>query len=223
MCGGIHGRSPASKKRATASTIVLTANEWENRAVLLDKLLANISVHVDPVRDVPFNQWLAPGVAGPTGGPGPLRVERQRRAARSGRRSAHARKVLVGCRAKGVPHVLECGRRIQSSAVIDQAPPLGSGVTRLVAGSGGPVDFEVACGVITVSYGDSLNLFQRLQDVIVADLSGFPQVRVAFKSILAEQGGLNEGSGALTQALMSQCLVYLLRYLSQQPDSRSPG
>ena len=192
--------------------------------MLLDKLLANISVHVDPFAMCLLTSGWRLALPAPPEvlvhfvlkGSGVLRGP-------DGEAHTLERSWLAVVQ-KGVPHVLECGRRIQSSAVIDQAPPLGSGVTRLVAGSGGPVDFEVACGVITVSYGDSLNLFQRLQDVIVADLSGFPQVRVAFESILAEQGGLNEGSGALTQALMSQCLVYLLRYLSQQPDQpRSPG
>ena len=54
-----------------------------------------------------------------------------------------------------------------------------------------------------MTYGDSLGLFQRLREIIVADLSGYPQVRLAFEGILAEQGGANQGSVALTRALMT--------------------
>ena len=54
--------------------------------------------------------------------------------------------------------------------------------------------------------------------MLVADLADFPQVRYAFETLLAEQGGGSPRSEALTQALMSQCLVYLLRRLSERSD-----
>ena len=73
-----------------------------------------------------------------------------------------------------------------------------------------------------MTYGDSLGLFQCLREIIVADLSGYPQVRLAFEGILAEQGGANQGSVALTRALMTQCIVYLLRHLSERSDGRLP-
>jgi transcriptional regulator GlxA family with amidase domain len=76
--------------------------------------------------------------------------------------------------------------------------------------------------MVNVTYGDSLELFRRLDDVIVADLSEYPQVRSAFEGILAEQGGATEGSAALTRALMTQCIVYLLRNLTDQSDGRLP-
>jgi len=122
---------------------------------------------------------------------------------------------------RGMRHNLECGSDIQSERTID-TPPSGEGVVRLIAGAPTSAEFRVACGVVSVTYGDSLGLFQRLDDIIVADLSGYPQVRLAFEGILAEQGGATEGSVALTRALMTQCIVYLLRYLSQQADGRLP-
>ena len=73
-----------------------------------------------------------------------------------------------------------------------------------------------------MTYGDSLGLFRRLREIIVADLSAYPQVRLAFEAILAEQGSATQGSVALTRALMTQCLVYLFRYLSEQSDGRLP-
>ena len=121
---------------------------------------------------------------------------------------------------KGIPHALECGAEIRSERAIP-GPPTGEGVVRLVAGQGAG-DLRIACGVVSVSYGDSLGLFHRLRDVLVADLSAFPQTRFAFETLLAEQGGMSQGSETLTRALMSQCLVYLLRYLSEQPPDSLP-
>ena len=92
----------------------------------------------------------------------------------------------------------------------------------MIAGHPDSSDLQVACGIVSVTYGDSLGLFQRSPEIIIADLSGYPQARVAFESILAEQVGANPGSAALTQALMTQCLIYLFRYLSEQSDNRIP-
>lgn len=72
----------------------------------------------------------------------------------------------------------------------------------------------MACGIVHVAYGDSLGLFSHLREAFVADLSGYPQVRSAFEGILTEQSSGSPGGAALSAALMSQCLVYLLRHLS---------
>lgn len=120
---------------------------------------------------------------------------------------------------KGLRHALECGDEVWSERTIE-APPVGEGVVRLVAGVAVTAELRVACGTVNVTYGDSLGLFQRLHEIIVADLSGYPQVRLAFESILAEQGGDMQGSIALTRALMTQCIVYLFRYLSEHSDGK---
>ena len=44
--------------------------------------------------------------------------------------------------------------------------------------------------------------------MFVADLSAYPQVKIAFEGIFTEQG---EDDVAITRALMTQCIVYLLR------------
>ena len=121
---------------------------------------------------------------------------------------------------KGVSHSLECGDEVRSERALKE-PPTGE-VVRLIAGRPDSADLQVACGVVAVTYGDSLGLFQRSREIIIADLSGYPQARVAFESILAEQVIASPGSVALTQALMTQCLVYLLRYLSEQSDGGLP-
>ena len=121
---------------------------------------------------------------------------------------------------KGIPHALECGADIRSERVIEE-PPASDGIVRIIAGDG-PADLRIACGVVSIRYGDSLGLFQRLRDVLVADLSDFAQIRFVFETLLTEQSGEGERSEALTQALMGQCLVYLLRLLSEQSDDALP-
>ena len=122
---------------------------------------------------------------------------------------------------KGTQHSLECGQSVESEEVI-QEPPAADGIVRLVAGIATAAELRVACGTVSVTYGDSLGLFERLREIIVADLSAYPQVRIAFEGILAEQVSATQGSVALTRALMTQCIVYLLRYLSEQSDGRLP-
>lgn len=118
-------------------------------------------------------------------------------------------------------HTLGCGIDSQSERTIE-SPPSGDDVVRLIAGASESAEFRVACGMVNVTYGDSLGLFRRLDEVIVADLSGYPQVRSAFEGILNEQGGETGGSATLTRALMTQCIVYLMRYLTEQSDGRLP-
>ena len=85
----------------------------------------------------------------------------------------------------------------------------------LEAESGSPVGaaMVVACGLVRVRYGAALGLFDQLDGVLVQDLSDIPQARIAFKAILAEQTEAGPGSDTMQAALMSQCLVYLLRRL----------
>ena len=115
---------------------------------------------------------------------------------------------------------MECGAEIRSEQTV-AAPPTNEGILRFVAGDGTP-ELRIACGVVSVSYGDSLGLFQQLRHVLVTDLSGFPQTRLAFETLLTEQSGASPGSATLTQALMSQCLVYLLRNLSEESGDSLP-
>ena len=188
--------------------------------MLLDKLLRNLSVHVEPFASCLLDAGWRLRLPGPPDvmfhfvlkGSGFLRVP--------GGQPRRLEPYYLAVVPKGIPHALECGVEISSERAIRVAPEPG-GVVRLVAGEG-LADCQIACGVVSVNYGDSLGLFQRLPDVLVADLSGYPPVRFVFETLLSEQSGTSEGSDTLSQALMSQCLVYLMRHLSEQPDEALP-
>jgi len=189
--------------------------------MLLDKLLDYVTVHSEPFATCLLSSGWRLRLPGPPGvmfhfvvqGNGILRGPEGE--------EYPLERFYLAVVPSGVRHALECGIDVQSERIID-APPTGEGVVRLVVGTQVSAELRVACGAVNVTYGDSLGLFHRLREIIVADLSGYPQVRLAFEGILAEQGGATEGSATLTRALMTQCIVYLLRYLSEQSDGRLP-
>jgi len=181
--------------------------------VLLDKLLSTLSVDVEPFAlchishgwrlrlpapPVPLLHFVLRGegaVGGSTEPPRPV---------------APSWLVVVP---PGVTHALQSVGPIAHEHRIDSAGD-GSPVGRLVAGSPDEATLVVACGLVQVRYGPSLNLFAHLRGLLAADLSGVPPVGQAFASILAEQAGLGPGSAAMTKALMTQCLVHFFRAIA---------
>lgn len=116
---------------------------------------------------------------------------------------------------RGAPHSLETEPPVENEENLPE-PCAGALLPELIAGSSDTPSLVVACGLIKVFYGDSLGLFEHLHDVLAVDMSDTPSVGAAFRSILDEQSREKPqpGSGALTAALMSQCLVQLFRRLS---------
>jgi AraC-like DNA-binding protein len=178
--------------------------------MLLDKLLSNLSVHVEPFALCIMSEGWRLHLPAPPGllfhfvleGNGTLYGPR---------RDAHP--IAPLCLAvvpAGAKHVLE------------DAPPSGEQVCRIVAGSEEQPDLVVGCGIVSVRYGPSLDLFDHLQDVLAVDLSSVPEARAAFQGILAEQSQAIAGSTAMTAALMTQCLVHLFRRLPSQGEGVLP-
>lgn len=115
----------------------------------------------------------------------------------------------------GVMHSLESKRHVQREQLVGAPPPNHPPVLKLVAGKSTTAEFIIACGQVSVRYGQWLGLFDHLRDLLAVDLSDSPRVRAAFKTILAEQTEPTPGGKAMTSALMTTCLVELLRHLSK--------
>lgn len=115
----------------------------------------------------------------------------------------------------GAVHTLKPSGPVQYEKRIEK-PPTDRPICELVAGPCKDPNFVVACGVVHVTYGQSLDLFHHLKSILVADMAGNPQVPTAFQGILAEQSHPGPGSAALTSSLMNECLVHLFRYLADQ-------
>lgn len=190
---------------------------WHDSSVTLDRLLTNIAVRVEPFSLCLLSSGWSLRLPGSSDvmfhfvlqGSGTLRGP--------GDESHHLGRYWLAVVPQDAPHALECGSHVSSVRVINSGPPPNT-VPELIAGSPESADLRVACGLVDVEYGDSLSLFRNLREVIVADLSAYPPVRAAFKGILKERDQSSPGGAALATALMSQCLVYLLRHLSREPD-----
>jgi AraC-like DNA-binding protein len=185
------------------------------RAVLLDKLLSNLDIRVEPFslcEVSPGRRLLLPGSA---------RVMLHFVLVGSGFvRSAEGTVQALGpCSLAVVPkrarHSLEPREETVEECVIDPDAESLPSAPVISTGSLEPPEMIVACGLVKVRYGAALGLFEKLRDVLVEDLSDRPQARTAFEAILAERSDAGPGSEAMKAALMSQCIVYLLRHLCE--------
>ena len=189
--------------------------------MLLEKLLSNLSVHVEPFALCTMSEGWRLHLPGPPGlllhfvleGDGVLYGPRS---------DAHsfAPKHLAVI-PTGAKHVLECSGEIHDDLYIETLPE-GEQVCRVVAGSADRPQVVVGCGIVTVRYGPSLDLFDHLKDVLAVDLSSVPPALTAFQGILDEQSRPVPGTNAMTAALMTQCLIHLFRRLPSVGEDALP-
>lgn len=189
--------------------------------MLVNKLLSNLSVHVEPFAICTVSDGWRVHLPGPPGilfhfvleGVGMLYGPRN---------DAHSIAPLhLGVIPAGAKHVLETHSEIHDELRID-APPAGDRICQIIAGSVAEPELVVGCGIVNVRYGPSLDLFDHLREVLAVDLSDVPDAFTTFQGIMAEQEAAIAGSDAMTAALMTQCLVYLFRQLSSQDDGSLP-
>lgn len=91
-----------------------------------------------------------------------------------------------------------------------------SGVDRLTGTPPGPVTFVVACGKIQATYGRTVGLFDESEDPLVLDFEGSEDMRRIFDAILRESQNPGDGSLSMLRALTRQCLIQVLRELSDR-------
>jgi AraC-like DNA-binding protein len=189
--------------------------------MLLDKLLSNLSVHVKPFAICTVSEGRRLHLPGPPGllfhfvleGKGVLYGPRG---------DAHPIAPMhLSAVPIGAKHVLEASGDFRDEVRIN-VPPSGDLVGEIVAGTKEKAGLVVCCGIVSVRYGPSLDLFEHLNEVLAVDLSSVPQALSAFQGIMAEQAQAIAGSDAMTAALMTQCLVHLFRRLPSQDEDALP-
>ena len=121
----------------------------------------------------------------------------------------------------GMMHSLVPYGEIEEELRID-SPPSGEGVCHITAGPKDESELVLACGLINVNFGESLGLFDHLNEILVVDFSEAPQVKEIFSSIITEQTQSLSGSDTMTAALMTSCMVQLLRHLTKSADGPLP-
>lgn len=121
----------------------------------------------------------------------------------------------------GLAHALECGSVGNETGVEGQGTD-GAPLCELVAGPLQHLRLTVACGRIQAIYGHSMGLFDHLREAIVLDFSDSPQMRATFEALIEEYRRAGAGSAAMMNALMSQCLIQVLRRLGEQSNGSLP-
>jgi AraC-like DNA-binding protein len=84
------------------------------------------------------------------------------------------------------------------------------GLVRFTAGDGSE-DVLVVCGTISASYGGALGLFDHLREPLVENCAGSNLIRHSFDVLQEEIARPSIGTQVLTESLMKQCLIVVLR------------
>jgi AraC-like DNA-binding protein len=121
----------------------------------------------------------------------------------------------------GAPHRIGHADAVHTAAVTDARSTLPNGIVKITAGDGSS-DIQLACGVIRADYAGALGLFDRLPDALVEDLSASARLRHAFAFMVEELAQPDVGTQDVTEALMKQCLLVLLRVHLRERGTRSP-
>ena len=103
----------------------------------------------------------------------------------------------------------------------DHCSLLADGLVTFTAGDGSR-DTLLLCGAISASYRGALGLFDLLRVPMVEDFSASGVLRHAFELMLAEVASPGLGTQAMTEVLMKQCLIALLRQHLLRDSAGSP-
>lgn len=189
---------------------------------LLDKILANLDLQVEPFAVCDVRRGWRLSLRPPVAVVLHFVV--------SGRGSFHARgtgtsplttdELIVV--PPGIEHWIDCeGDGAHVVRADPRAIPPGSAVQRIQAGEGDP-GVLIDCGRVVVTYGGVTGLFDHLHAPLFQDFSDEPTVRIVFATLLEEQTKSMPGEASMTAALMRQCFVLLLRRLCGESDCPLP-
>lgn len=99
----------------------------------------------------------------------------------------------------------------------DQCVALVDGMLRMSASSGAAADVVTTCGMIEATYAGTLGLFDGLSEPLLVHLASGTPLRRAIEDLLAELTDPKLGTHTITEALLKQCLVLLVRELAEDP------
>ncbi len=109
------------------------------------------------------------------------------------------------------PHVLgEAGAVVRTVSADEHCSLIGDGLVRFTAGDGSR-DVLLVCGTIPASHGSALGLFDLLREPMVESLAAADAPFHAFELMRGEVARPGLGTQAMTEVLMKQCLLTLLR------------
>lgn len=121
----------------------------------------------------------------------------------------------------GLTHAIQCGEGSNVVGPEGQGDPAAP-ICELFAGPRDQLRLTVACGRVQVDYAGGIGLFDHLREAIVLNFSDASPMRGIFKSLIDEYRRSGPASAAMMTALMNQCLIEVLRRVSQQAEGALP-
>ena len=121
----------------------------------------------------------------------------------------------------GLNHAIQCGHVSHETGIEGQGETRAS-LCEFVAGPVDELCMTVACGRIQANYAGGAGLFDYLNEAIVLDFSDSPRMRSIFESLIEEYQAPDAGRATMLSALMNQCLIHVLRRLNQEADGCLP-
>lgn len=117
----------------------------------------------------------------------------------------------------GTVHAIESGEPVQGQTS-SQPHTRPDGMLEFVAGPSVNGDLVVACGRVKVTYAGGPGIFDGLREPIVLDFSENETMSAMFMRLLDEERVGSPGQRAMLAALMTECLVLVLRRMAESPD-----
>ena len=185
--------------------------------MLLERLLANMSISVEPLAlceveggcSLPVHLQDGATIHFVLAGRGALRIGGQ------GFDLASATLAIVP---RGRKHELTGADHAISTPIVT-----GAGLEHHSSfGERGSADVITACGRLTARFGDAHGLFELLDEPIVLDFSQTEKMRALFDEMLAESASDRPGTLAMLTALMNRCMVMMFRRLCDADDCSLP-
>ena len=121
-----------------------------------------------------------------------------------------------------LPHALgEAEEVVGAARAEDHCLLHGDGLVSFMAGDGTP-DTLLVCGQISASHDGALGLFELFQSPMIQAFSSDAPLHGTFELMLAEVAAPSLGTQAMTELLMKQCLIVMLRQHLLGNDGASP-
>ncbi len=189
--------------------------------MLLSKLLSHLVVRVQPFALCHVSRGWRLGLPGPRGTMLHFVLEGRGIIRKPNGEKHYLNPYSLSVVPKGMAHLLETLGKVKEELIID-SPPKGEKVCQIVAGPQSERELVLACGLVHARFAESLGIFDYLNDIITVDFSDSDHVKTIFATILTEQRQSLTGSDTVSAALMTSCLVHLLRRLPQTGDATIP-
>ena len=120
------------------------------------------------------------------------------------------------------PHTMgEAEGSVAEARAEDRCALHGDGLVTFTAGDGSP-DTLLVCGQISASYDGALGLFELFREPMIEAFASNSIIQQSFQVMLSEVAMPSLGTQAMTEVLMKQCLIVLLRQHLSGRNGSSP-